>query len=63
MWLFLTARIRQWVIFAIAVPLATTVVHLLRKKLEARSGPTRLTRALTTVENLGRSRSRRRRRR
>ena len=62
MWLFLTARLRQWAIFAIVVPLVTTVVHLVRKRLEARSGPTRLTKVLGTVESVGQSRSRRRNR-
>lgn len=58
MWLFITARLRQWIIFAVAVPLATMLVHLVRQRLEARSGPTRLTRALGTVEGFG-QRSRR----
>ncbi len=53
MWVFLTARLRQWVILAVLVPLVTTLVHLLRTRLEARSGPTRLTKALGTVESLG----------
>lgn len=58
MWLFITARLRQWIIFAVAVPLATTVVHVIRQRLEARSGATKLTRALGTVEGFG-QRSRR----
>ncbi len=53
MWLFITARLRQWVIFAVAVPLATTLVHLVRERIEAKSGPTRLTKALGTVEGFG----------
>jgi hypothetical protein len=60
MWLFLTSRLRQWAIFAVVVPLATTLVHVIRTRLEARSGPTRLTKALGTIEGLGQSRRRRR---
>ncbi len=58
MWLFITARLRQWVIFAVAVPIATTIIHLVRERLEGRSGSTKLTRALGTVEGFG-QRSRR----
>jgi hypothetical protein len=58
MWLFITARLRQWVIFAVAVPLATTIIHLVRERLESRSGESKLTRALGTVEGFG-QRSRR----
>jgi hypothetical protein len=54
MWMFITARLRTWLIFAIAVPIATTVVHMLRERLEARSGRTPLVTVLTKIENLGR---------
>jgi len=54
MWLFLTSRLRQWAIFAIVVPLVTTLVHAIRVRLEARSGPTRLTKVLRTIEGFGR---------
>jgi hypothetical protein len=40
-------------IFAIAVPIATTVVHMLRERLEARSGRTPLVTVLTKIENIG----------
>lgn len=62
MWLFFTARIRQWLIFAVAVPLLTVLVHAVRRALEKRSGETALTRALTRVEALGRRRERKTRR-
>jgi hypothetical protein len=62
MWLFLTARLRQWVILAVLVPLVTTLVHVIRTRLEARSGSTRLTRLLTKLEGEGRRRGRRGRR-
>jgi hypothetical protein len=60
MWLFITRRLRTWLIFALVVPIATTVVHLIREMIEKRTGNTRLTRALTAIEDVGRSRSRRR---
>ncbi len=53
MWMFITRRLRQWILFAIAVPLLTVLVHLLREALERRSGETTLTRALRRVEGLG----------
>ncbi len=53
MWMFITRRLRQWVLFAIAVPLLTVLVHLVREALERRSGETGLTRALRRVESLG----------
>jgi len=37
MWLFISARLRAWVIFAVIVPLATTAIHLLRTRLESRA--------------------------
>jgi hypothetical protein len=59
MWLFITARLRQWLFFAVAIPLLTTVVHLIRQLIEKRSGETSLTRALRRLENLGRRKKRR----
>jgi hypothetical protein len=53
MWVFISARLRQWILFAVAIPLATTVVHLVRVRLEHRSGQTNLVRLLTKLENLG----------
>ncbi len=54
MWMFISNRFRQWLLMAVAVPLALWVVRLIRRRLEARSGPTRLTRAMGGVESLGR---------
>jgi hypothetical protein len=54
MWMFITARLRSWLIFAIVLPIATTAIHLLRQRLEARSGRTPLVTVLTKIENLGR---------
>jgi hypothetical protein len=58
MWVFITARLRQWLFFAVAIPLLTTIVHLIRQAIEKRSGQTRLTRILSQAENLGRRRRR-----
>ncbi|SER06311.1 hypothetical protein [Microlunatus flavus] len=54
MWVFFTARLRQWLILAVAVPLATVLVRTIRRSIEKRTGQTRLTRGLGQVENLGR---------
>ena len=54
MWVFFTSRLRQWLILAIAVPLATVLVRTIRRSIEKRTGQTRLTRGLGQVENLGR---------
>ena len=62
MWVFFTSRLRQWLILAVAVPLATVVVRTIRRRIEKRTGETRLTRGLGQVENLGR-RARRKERR
>ena len=56
MWAFFTARIRQWLFFAVAIPLITMVVHALRQVIEKRSGPTRVTRLMKQAEDLGRRR-------
>ena len=61
MWMFITARLRSWLIFAIVLPIVTTAVHLLRQRLEARSGLTPLVTVLTKIENLGRRKVRGRR--
>ena len=62
MWVFFTSRLRQWLILAVAVPLATVVVRTIRRRLEKRTGETRLTRGLGQVENLGRKARRKERR-
>ena len=53
MWVFISARLRSWLAFAVVVPIATTLVHLVRKRLESRSGRTALVVALTKIENIG----------
>ena len=54
MWLFITARIRRWILFAVAIPLLTSLIRRVRVLLEKRSGETRLTRVLRTLEGIGR---------
>jgi Mg-chelatase subunit ChlD len=62
MWVFLTSRIRQWIILAIAIPLATAVVRRIRTAIEKRKGETPLTRGLGKVEDLADRRGRSERR-
>ncbi|HEY5822327.1 MAG TPA: hypothetical protein VIT20_10150 [Propionibacteriaceae bacterium] len=50
---FFTRRIRQWLILAIAVPLITLVVRTVRKRIEAKSGPNKVTEVLGKVEEFG----------
>ena len=54
MWVFFTSRLRQWLILAVAVPIATVLVRTIRRRIEKRTGETRLTRGLGRVEDLGR---------
>jgi hypothetical protein len=54
MWMFISARLRSWLIFAVVMPVATTAVHMLRERLEARSGRTPLVTVLSKIENVGR---------
>jgi len=62
MWIFLTRRLRQWLVLAVAVPAVLAVVRMVRTRLERRSGQTGVTRALRRVEDLGGRVTRRRRR-
>ena len=58
MWLFITARIRQWILFAVAIPLLTVLIRYVRMALEKRSGQTALTRGLAKLEGFGQRRKR-----
>jgi hypothetical protein len=53
MWLFLTRRLRVWLIVTVLVPLATGVLRRVGRALERRSGPTRVSRALLQAGDLG----------
>jgi len=52
MWVFLTRRLRQWMLMAVVLPVVLKLVAAVRKALQRRSGRTRLVRALTKVETL-----------
>lgn len=59
MWLFITARLRQWIILAVAVPLLTLLVRTIRGALEKRSGgETTVTKGLRKLEQLGQRKKR-----
>jgi hypothetical protein len=58
MWVFISARLRQWLFFAVAIPLLTLLVHAVRQAIEKRSGQSRLTRVLGRIEDLGRRKKR-----
>ena len=59
MWALLSTRLRTWLLFAIAVPLAGVVARAVARRLERRNGPTRLSRALQTAGNAASRRDRR----
>lgn len=49
MWVFLTARIRRWVLMALVLPLAGGVARRVADRLETGGDPTRVSRGLRTV--------------
>jgi hypothetical protein len=53
MWLFLTRRLRMWLILTVVVPLATGLLRRLGRGLEKRTGPSRVSRALLQAGDLG----------
>ena len=53
MWLFLTRRLRVWLIVTVLVPLATGLLRRIGGALERRSGPTGVSRALLQAGDLG----------
>jgi len=58
MWLFLSRRIRRWLILAVVVPLVGKLVHRLAVRAQGRDATSRsarwLTRADTTLARLSR---------
>ena len=58
MWLFLTARLRQWIVMAFAVPALLGLVRLVRGRQERRTGPSTLTRTLARFEQVVNRRNR-----
>ena len=53
MWLFLTRRLRMWLILSVVVPLTSGVLRKVGRRLERRNGPSRLSRALLQAGELG----------
>jgi hypothetical protein len=53
MWLFLTRRLRVWLILTVLVPLATGVLRRIGRALERRNGPSGVSRTLLRAGDLG----------
>ncbi len=53
MWLFLTARLRTWLVLTVLVPLATGLLRRLGRALERRTGPSAVSRGLLRAGDLG----------
>jgi formate hydrogenlyase subunit 4 len=53
MWLFLTRRLRMWLILSVVVPLTSGVLRKVGRRLERRNGPTRVSRTLLKAGELG----------
>ncbi|MBJ7451169.1 MAG: hypothetical protein JHC71_03675 [Blastococcus sp.] len=53
MWLFLTRRLRMWVLLTVLAPLATTVFRGLGQALERRTGPSVVSNGLLKAGELG----------
>jgi len=51
MWVFLTARLRRWVLLAVAFPLARLLVHRLALAAEQHNPSTRTARALHQADS------------
>ena len=64
MWLFLSSRIRTWLLFSIAVPVLAKAVHSATERARASNPSSRTTSALSaadaTLRRLSRRRTRRR---
>ena len=48
MWVFLTARLRLWLLLAVGAPMLSWLLGAIGDRLEARSGPTSASRILKT---------------
>jgi formate hydrogenlyase subunit 4 len=53
MWLFLTRRLRMWLILSVVVPLTSGVLRKVGRRLERRNGPSKVSRALLQAGELG----------
>lgn len=53
MWLFLSRRLRTWLVLTVLVPLATGLLRRVGRALERRNGSTGVSRALLRAGDLG----------
>ncbi len=53
MWLFLSRRLRMWLILSVVVPLTTGLLRRVGETLERRRGPSGVSRALLKAGDLG----------
>jgi len=53
MWLFLTRRLRMWLILTVVVPLTTGLLRRVGGALERRNGPSAISGALLKAGDLG----------
>ena len=53
MWLFLTRRLRMWLILTVVVPLTTGLLRRIGRTLERRRGPSAVSRSLLKAGELG----------
>ena len=53
MWLFLTRRLRMWLILTVVVPLTTGLLRRIGQALERRRGPSAISRSLLKAGELG----------
>ncbi len=53
MWLFFTRRLRMWLILSVVVPVTSGLLRSAGRMLEARTGPSRLSRGLVGAGDLG----------
>ena len=53
MWLFLTRRLRMWLLLTVVVPLTTGLLRRIGRSLERRGGSSPVSRALLRAGDLG----------
>jgi formate hydrogenlyase subunit 4 len=53
MWLFLTRRLRTWLIVTLAIPVATGLLRRLGETLQRRNGPSTLSDGLLKASRVG----------
>jgi hypothetical protein len=52
MWVFLSRRLRLWLLLAVALPLARSIVHALASRAQRRAPDGRPTKLLTRADSL-----------